>query len=109
VSRTRKTMPGAVRMGQNMRRLTREHHDHRDGVCNLGVGPARREQITWKSGECYLEGTNEYWYGRDSGCPCWMCSNNEWYGQEWRRHRKETKREMRAYVKALNSGVKEYL
>jgi hypothetical protein len=77
MSKTRKTAPSHVRLRQA--RLTKEVHDHRYGTCDLGKG-APLISFFERDVRCYLGPSQEFWYGHDSGCPCWMCHDS--YGNK---------------------------
>jgi hypothetical protein len=83
MSKTRKTAPGHVRLRQA--HLTKEVHDHRYGPCDL----ARNHPVVSffeRDARCYLGPSQEFWYGRDAGCPCWMCHDS--YGNKVSRRRR---------------------
>lgn len=74
MSRTNKTAPFSVRLTSDPHRLTKEFHDHRNGVCELGPGaPAPSAFTDINPGDCYRGPLASYWYCRGSGCPCPLC------------------------------------
>jgi hypothetical protein len=85
MSHTYRDAPGWVRMGKDRARLVREAHDHRWGECTLGdfTGP----DSCWYGGEgCGYGPALEYYFGKGSGCPCWMCHDG--YGNRVRTRRR---------------------
>ena len=92
MSRTIKTTPKWVRMEAAPTKLAVEHHDHRNGRCELEEDPTR---LFSQLGECCLEPSTALLYGPGHGCGCAMCSEQDWRRAARRRERRAGRREAR--------------
>ena len=89
MSKTDKTRPWRVKRVEH----PVEHHDHRDGVCDLAAG-----RTEWAPGACYLDA--QWWRG-EMRCTCSMCSgaaHGDGPRERARRARREGRREARDAV-----------
>ena len=73
------------------RRHRLEHHDHRDGMCDLLSEPDR---VGWRDGECFLEAD---YHNPEMRCSCDLCSAGA--KEEGRKKRHAGKREARDWDK----------
>ncbi|MFC9432705.1 hypothetical protein [Nocardia sp. NPDC057030] len=84
MSRTDKTAPFRVKLRRGDL-STREHHDHRNGVCELATD-ARR--VEFAPGACYLE----FHFTGTQVCCCPMCHAYEPPLTETQRRRRDRRR-----------------
>lgn len=81
VSKTDKTRPWRVRAQEAGLKAV---HDHTDGVCDLPADPSK-DWGSWRG--CHWTESHAFYYGRDRGCGCPLCSQQDWRRQERRRDR----------------------
>jgi hypothetical protein len=93
MSRTWRTRPWRVQVADpNNWPYLREHHDHRDGVCDLA--PAR---VAYDHrGGCY----GDYFWKKLVTCSCWMCGNRK-YRKRYKRAARNRWRSARQRILAL--------
>lgn len=73
MSRTDKTKPWSVRA---IEASPTEVHDHRDGTCDLP--PLTKESFGWKQhSHCYWIESTRFYHGRDGGCGCPSCNDQQ--------------------------------
>lgn len=79
MSKTDKTRPYDVKVMEH----PKEHHDHRNGVCDLG--PGYDHDLRFRPGRCYIDAE---WWRPEFRCHCGMCSGNAYgYGPKQRNRR----------------------
>lgn len=92
MSKTDKTRPWRVRATDSPLRTCVPVHDHRDGVCDLPEDPIDGLSF-FQPDQCYWTYGLDFYYGRDKGCGCAMCT-----GQVWRRRERRATRHAAALV-----------
>ena len=104
MSKTDKTRPWWVRATERPLHTCVPVHRHEDGVCDLPQDPAERWGERWGSGSCFWTEGNGFFYGRDGGCGCAMCTGQVWRRAERRADRHAAARVCRDAVRAFASG-----
>lgn len=94
MSRTDKTRPYWVKLQEH----PVEHHDHRDGVCDLASGRATARDHGWKRGKCYIDAD---WTRSEFRCGCSMCDADAYQVPRKRRQRIEAKQQIREQLADL--------
>lgn len=91
MSRTEKTAPPWVKIHE----YPVEHHDHREGICDLPPLELRAESLGFRRGaHCYWDGQ---WDKPTMYCGCPMCTMQDERRRERRRERREGKRQAREW------------
>lgn len=93
VSKTDKTRPWDVKKMEH----PVEHHDHRNGVCDLTIPGYSGHRGGWADGKCYIDAA---WWRPEFRCACNMCDGTDWgYGprQLARKSRYKARREAKNY------------
>jgi hypothetical protein len=80
-------------MGDHKGKTYKEHHDHRNGECDLP--DVYDKNGGWnKSGGCYYTWTWDWINSGDARCGCPTCSDKGYNKQQNRRARKQSKRDI---------------
>jgi hypothetical protein len=89
MSKTDKTAPWSVRVF-NRPSWLEEHHDHRDGVCDLPPRPEPGDDVelfaTWP-GHCAWIASRDFWCDRANACGCKICHQSDERHHENRQQR----------------------
>lgn len=102
MSRTDKTRPWHVRVAEIPMVTCYPVHDHRGGECTLPDDPA---DVPVKGARCYWRESDQLLYGRDRGCGCPLCTQQDERRAKARRQRRQGRQQARSATVAVASGV----